>query len=131
MSVNGAKRRWSNMIRRCHYPEDISYKNYGARGISVCDRWRFGEDGKTGFECFFEDMGPCPRKGLTLDRVNNDKGYSKYNCRWSTYSEQAQNQRPKKNTTQGLRVRVADLFSGLNYFEKKLVINLINQEIRK
>lgn len=83
---------YRSMIRRCHNPKDVSYDNYGRRGIRVCRRWRFGEEGKTGFECFMEDMGPRP-KGKSIDRKNNDKGYFPDNCRWASNKQQTNNVR--------------------------------------
>ena len=80
--------RWSGMIRRCHSPGDGRYKDYGGRGIFVCEYWRT-------FENFFNDMGHA-EKGLTLDRIDNDKGYYKENCRWCDYKTQSRNRR---NTT--------------------------------
>lgn len=77
------------MVRRCHNPKSVSYKNYGARGIFVCDRWRYSA------EAFLEDMGPPP-EGKQIDRINNDLGYFKENCRWSTREEQAKNTRRTK-----------------------------------
>lgn len=79
------------MVQRCHNPRNKSFRNYGAKGRSVCDRWRIGEDGKTGFECFLEDMGPKPAKNLSIDRINNDEGYRPDNCRWATASQQRAN----------------------------------------
>lgn len=77
-------RQWINMIARCENPNEIGYKNYGGRGIKVCKRWHI-------FENFLADMGES--KGLTLDRINNDKGYYKENCRWTDYKTQARNTR--------------------------------------
>lgn len=79
-------------IKRCHRENAQAYANYGARGIAVCDRWRFGEDGKTGLQCFIEDMGPRP-DGLTLDRIDNDGNYEPSNCRWATWLTQMGNTR--------------------------------------
>jgi len=84
-----------NAISRCHQEMTKRFSHYGARGIAVCDRWRFGEDGKPGFLCFLEDMGARP-KGLTLDRIDNDGNYAPDNCRWATWKVQAANQRRAK-----------------------------------
>jgi hypothetical protein len=85
-----ARRTRVAMLKRCHQPTHNKFYAYGARGITVCDRWRFGEDGKTGFECFFQDMGPKP-VGCTIDRIDNTKGYVPDNCRWATATAQARN----------------------------------------
>jgi hypothetical protein len=86
---------WMLARVRCHVPSNHAYKGYGARGIVMCDRWRFGEDGKSGFECFIADMGPRPESG-TLDRTDNDKGYSPENCRWVSMKVQGRNRRGNK-----------------------------------
>ena len=78
---------WSMMIQRCRNPNATKYPRYGALGIDVCERWNQ-------FHNFLEDMGPRP-EGLTLDRKNNELGYSKENCRWATLAEQAANKRPR------------------------------------
>jgi hypothetical protein len=91
--------RHRNMILRCYCVTSKDYPSYGGRGITVCDRWHWGENGKSGFECFYEDMGDIPFEGATLDRIDGTKGYSKENCRWATVEEQANNKRTSRLLT--------------------------------
>jgi hypothetical protein len=85
---------WRGMIRRCCRPNCISFKNYGGRGITVCDRWRFGEGGLSGLQCFIADMGTKPRPELSIDRIDNEGDYEPANCRWVGRCQQARNSRP-------------------------------------
>lgn len=86
-------RAYHAMKTRCTNPKSKRYKDYGGRGIAICDRWLAGDGVRTGFECFFEDMGPKPSPNHTVDRRNNDHGYAPENCRWSTRVAQARNTR--------------------------------------
>lgn len=86
MTGHPVHRAWVDMKARCQNPNSASYKNYGARGITVCERWLHS------FPNFLEDMGERP-KGLTLERINNDSGYYPDNCRWATWSDQNSNKR--------------------------------------
>lgn len=83
---------YRQMLDRCYLPTAANYPYYGKRGVRVCDRWRFGEGDKTGFICFYEDLGPRPQ-GLTLDRENPFEDYSPGNCRWAGWSVQQTNKR--------------------------------------
>lgn len=78
---------WMAMRCRCNNPEHDNYKNYGGRGIKVCDRW------DELFVNFFADMGPRPSPKHSLDRINNDGNYEPGNCRWATAKEQSRNRR--------------------------------------
>ncbi len=82
----------SQMVDRCYLKTAPNYRWYGAKGVTVCDRWLHGDGGRTGFQCFYEDMGPRP-DGLTLDRIDPWLDYSPDNCRWATWQEQGKNKR--------------------------------------
>lgn len=89
---------WSNMCYRCSNPKNPRYRHYGGRGIKVCERWRT----KNGFLNFLEDMGQKPSPEHSINRINNDMGYSPENCEWSNARAQAVNKQIPKNKYLGV-----------------------------
>lgn len=83
-------RAWLQMKKRCFDPNCIGYKNWGGRGITVCQRWMM-------FENFLVDIGRKPHPSLSLDRINNDGNYEPGNCRWATRGQQARNTRRSRS----------------------------------
>ena len=96
-AFNRLAKKWYSMISRCHDPLNRRFHDYGGRGIFVCERWM-------NRDVFINDVlyliGP-PKEGMTLDRADNDKGYSYDNVRWATRSLQQTNQRIKKSNRTG------------------------------
>ncbi len=92
-------RSYDQMIQRCENPKREKFKDYGGRGIAVCQRWKSGDGYQTGFACFLSDMGRRRSAQRTLDRADNNRGYSPHNCRWSTPEQQLQNRRPYKKAS--------------------------------
>ncbi len=76
-------RAWTEMNRRCRNPKSVNFKHYGARGITICERW-------LDFRNFLADMGLCP-DGLELDRIDPQGHYESSNCRWATELQQQNN----------------------------------------
>lgn len=103
MSKTATYRAWSSMIQRCTNENTHSYKHYGARGVSVCEKW------VDSFSSFYADMGECPI-GMSLDRIDVNGNYEPGNCRWVDAKTQARNRRNNVKTVfEGKEVVVADL----------------------
>ena len=83
---------WRGMINRCESPKNKQYKDWGGRGIKVCDRWK-------DFDLFVEDVGPRPSPEYQLDRIDNDGDYEPGNVRWATRAEQSRNRRSTRLIT--------------------------------
>lgn len=93
MSKTAIYNLWANMRDRCNNSNSEHYKDYGARGIKVCNRWQ----GKNGFQNFYKDIGKKrPSKEYSLDRIDGNKNYSLSNCRWATAQEQMDNRRDNR-----------------------------------
>lgn len=103
---------WENMLTRCTNPNNHGYKNYGGRGIKVCDRWKK-------FTNFYADMNETYVEGLQLDRIdNNNKGYSSTNCRWVTRSQNSKNRRNKQTNQSELDYVIYDKSKDYWIFKK-------------
>ena len=88
-------RAWQDALQRCNNPKNAHFKDYGARGISVCAEW------SSSFDAFFSHLGPRPA-GTTLDRQDNSLGYQPGNCRWATPLQQVHNTRVKRTNAFGV-----------------------------
>jgi len=81
---------WDSIMQRCLNPNASNYKNYGGRGIEICERW-------LDFKNFYKDMGDRP-KGMQINRINNEGNYESNNCQWVTNAENSRNKRTTKLT---------------------------------
>lgn len=116
-------RTWAGMIRRCSAVKCSHYSRYGGRGISVCDRWK-------DFNNFYSDMGDPP-EGMSIDRIDNDLGYSPENCRWATQRTQTQNSSRTKLSWEAVRNIRSSCDSGPSlarlYGVSRRLISLVRQ----
>lgn len=124
MSKSSEHSIWRSILGRCYNKNNQAYDRYGGRGISVDDAWL----GENGFVNFYNDMGARPSKDYSIDRRNNDKGYSKENCRWATRMEQSRNRRNNiyviyKGERKLLKEVVAEVGISYKLVHKRHIIN--------
>lgn len=106
---------WQGLIDRCYNPQNKGYRNYGARGISVCNEWR------QSYIVFFEHVGPRPSALHSLDRIDNNGNYEPGNVRWVTRTEQNRNtRRTRLLTYNGLTLCIRDWEERLGFKEGTL-----------
>lgn len=111
---------WAHMLNRCTNKDDLRYADWGGRGITVDPRWK-------DFSVFFADVGPTPASNLSIERIDNSRGYEPGNVRWATPTEQSRNTRRNKmvtwnNETKCLAQWAEDL--GVSY-------NMLNQRLHR
>jgi hypothetical protein len=124
---------WKTMKRRCYNQNDKRYKDYGGRGITVCDRW------KKDFMAFYTDMGPRPNPEMSVERADNNKGYGPDNCKWGTDLEQGMNKRnvlilvvgEKKNSARGWAIELKVSYETLIRYIKEYGVEPGIEEIKK
>lgn len=110
MSLTPVYKVWIGIVQRCTDKNYTYYHNYGGRGIKVCDRWL------NSFDDFYSDMGDIPN-GMTIERKDNNKGYSKDNCKWATWTEQNNNKRSNIN------IKIGENTKTVTQWAKHLGIN--------
>jgi hypothetical protein len=110
---------WNAMWQRCTNEAAENYRNYGGRGITVCDRWKT-------FDAFYADMGIAP-EGYSLDRINCNGNYEPGNCRWATNQQQAENRRTTVNIECDGAVNTMSAWAKQNGIPLSTVFNRLKQ----
>lgn len=115
---------WCNIVLRCASAKNHQsryYKNYGSRGISVCERW----SGPDGFKNFLADMGECPSNKHSIDRIDNSGNYTLGNCRWANAYDQSNNRRNNRHVTvDGTQMTVAQAERALGFHRGRILTRL-------
>jgi hypothetical protein len=111
---------WTLMRQRCENPKFPAYRDYGGRGISVCERWQE-------FENFYADMGSRPTPDHEIDRIDNDGPYAPVNCRWTTRTEQCNNKRNNRRLTHDGRTMTAAEWSRELGISQNLIANRLHK----
>lgn len=117
---------YGGMKDRCYNELHVRYHRYGGRGIKVCERWLNGENDKTGFQCFLEDLGEKPAKNYSLERKDNNKDYEPSNVHWASKKTQARNTSATRYVEiKGQRISLAEAvekYSELSYVAVRMRI---------
>lgn len=104
---------WGSIVNRCTNPNNPDFASYGGRGVGLAPEWRT-------FDGFIRDMGPMPTGTVSIDRIDNDRGYEPGNCRWTTWTQQARNRRNTRFVVvHGERLSVSDAvekYSSVSYY---------------
>ena len=123
MSKTRPYRTWSRIHQKCNNPHHHGYYLYGGRGIKVCDSWKY-------FSKFWEDMSETYFDTATIERIDNDKGYSPDNCRWITHAEQSRNRRiVRKYPYKGRDLTIVELAKTVGMKKSTLFNRLICYKI--
>ena len=112
---------FKSIFHRCNNPKNLKYKHYGGRGIGICERW----SERDGFLHFLEDMGERPPKH-SLDRIDNEKGYSPENCRWATTKEQSNNRRSTRKIEFNNKTQSVQEWADEVNINRATIINRLN-----
>jgi hypothetical protein len=114
---------WEAMKERCYKPKTKRYKNYGGRGIKVCDRWA------SSFENFLADMGRRPTPKHSIDRINNDGNYEPSNCRWADNKTQQRNRSNNKNFTYNGKIYALSELEEIFNLSRHIIEKRLNNNI--
>lgn len=111
---------WSMMIQRCHNSRNKNYRQYGGRGIRVCDAWR------NSFSSFIADMGTPPNKSMQIDRIDTNRNYEPGNCRWTTSLRNNRNRRNNRRLTHNGRTLCISEWAEIMGVKETLIRNRLD-----